>query len=437
MSTVNTAGAGRGRHRPGDSSDEAGAACGTTDDPGIRGQPQQPGAAHRARLWHAAAAGPVGDRGGPRLRLRVGRRQPVLQAPLRVDGPPVGASPSAPSGSSWARPASSPRPATRCTSRSNGRRWTTSRTAGPSSAPAPATPRRASAASSRRSAWTSTAASHLRGGPRGRARAVDRRARSPTTGAVRLPVRRSRFYSGTEMGPLMPIQQPPPFWIVSNPRLVTDAADEKMVRTMKTACRRILKYGDGWMTCCRAQHPEELVEQLGYLREVAAETDDDASRLRVSYQVTLNIGDSEDGGPPGLRRLHRPVLPRAVQGHGPGQLGPGRHPGADHRVVPDVRGGGRRPFHLPLRLARPVRAGGAVRPRGAARAPRAERRVARRREVRHDADRGQDPRARGAHRRHLLHGRAGGRRDDHHGRRPRPPRARRGRGRRGAGRAGP
>jgi alkanesulfonate monooxygenase SsuD/methylene tetrahydromethanopterin reductase-like flavin-dependent oxidoreductase (luciferase family) len=103
------------------------------------------------------------------------------------------------------------------------------------------------------------------------------------------------FYSGTEMGPLMPVQQPPPFWVVSNPRLVTDAADEKMVRTMKNACRRILRFGEGWMTCCRAQHPEELVEQLGYLDEVAAETGDDAGRLVISYQVTLNIGDSEDG----------------------------------------------------------------------------------------------------------------------------------------------
>ncbi len=102
------------------------------------------------------------------------------------------------------------------------------------------------------------------------------------------------FFSGTEMGPLMPIQKPPPFWIVSNPRLVTEASDEKMVRTMRAACRRILKYGEGWMTCCRAQHPEELVEQLGYLREVAAETGDDADRLVVSYQVTLNVGDSED-----------------------------------------------------------------------------------------------------------------------------------------------
>ena len=102
------------------------------------------------------------------------------------------------------------------------------------------------------------------------------------------------FFSGTEMGPLMPIQRPPPFWVVSNPRLVTDAADEKMVRTMKNACRRILKYGEGWMTCCRARHPEELVEQLGYLHQMAAETGDDASRLVVSYQVTLNIGDSEE-----------------------------------------------------------------------------------------------------------------------------------------------
>ena len=101
------------------------------------------------------------------------------------------------------------------------------------------------------------------------------------------------FHSGTEMGPLMPIQRPPPFWIVSNPRLVTDAHDEKMVRTMHRACRRILQYGEGWMTCCRAQHPEELVEQLGYLRDVAAETGGDAGRLVISYQVTLNIGASE------------------------------------------------------------------------------------------------------------------------------------------------
>ena len=30
------------------------------------------------------------------------------------------------------------------------------------------------------------------------------------------------FYSGTEMAPLMPVQSPPPIWVVSNPRLVGD-----------------------------------------------------------------------------------------------------------------------------------------------------------------------------------------------------------------------
>ena len=102
------------------------------------------------------------------------------------------------------------------------------------------------------------------------------------------------FSSGTEMGPLMPIQTPPPIWVVSNPRLKGDAPPDVIARRLEAACRRIVEYGDGWMTCCRAQHPEELQEQLGYLREVAAETGDDASRLTVSYQVTLNIGDSED-----------------------------------------------------------------------------------------------------------------------------------------------
>ena len=34
------------------------------------------------------------------------------------------------------------------------------------------------------------------------------------------------FYSGTEMGPLIPLQSPPPMWVVSNPRLTGDAPPE-------------------------------------------------------------------------------------------------------------------------------------------------------------------------------------------------------------------
>jgi alkanesulfonate monooxygenase SsuD/methylene tetrahydromethanopterin reductase-like flavin-dependent oxidoreductase (luciferase family) len=43
------------------------------------------------------------------------------------------------------------------------------------------------------------------------------------------------FHSGTEMAPLGPIQTPPPMWIVSNPRLIDESHDERMVRIMKRA----------------------------------------------------------------------------------------------------------------------------------------------------------------------------------------------------------
>lgn len=102
------------------------------------------------------------------------------------------------------------------------------------------------------------------------------------------------FHSGTEMQPLMPVQKPPPTWIVSNPRLIDESHDERMVRIMRRACRRIIEHGDGWMTCCRAEHPEELTEQLGYLRESAAELGRDFDDYEVSYQVTMNVGDSAE-----------------------------------------------------------------------------------------------------------------------------------------------
>jgi alkanesulfonate monooxygenase SsuD/methylene tetrahydromethanopterin reductase-like flavin-dependent oxidoreductase (luciferase family) len=102
------------------------------------------------------------------------------------------------------------------------------------------------------------------------------------------------FHSGTEMAPLRPIQQPPPMWVVSNPRLIDDSSDERMVRIMKRACRRIIEYGDGWMTCCRAQHPEELTEQIGYLRTAAEDLEKSFDDYTVAYQVTMNIADSEE-----------------------------------------------------------------------------------------------------------------------------------------------
>jgi alkanesulfonate monooxygenase SsuD/methylene tetrahydromethanopterin reductase-like flavin-dependent oxidoreductase (luciferase family) len=102
------------------------------------------------------------------------------------------------------------------------------------------------------------------------------------------------FHSGTEMGPLRPLQTPPPIWVVSNPRLKGDAPPEVIRRRLDAATRRILLYGDGWMTCCRAEHPEELVEQLDWLRGSADRYEADFDRLVVSYQVTMNIGDSAE-----------------------------------------------------------------------------------------------------------------------------------------------
>jgi alkanesulfonate monooxygenase SsuD/methylene tetrahydromethanopterin reductase-like flavin-dependent oxidoreductase (luciferase family) len=102
------------------------------------------------------------------------------------------------------------------------------------------------------------------------------------------------FYSGTEMAPLGPIQKPPPIWVVSNPRLVGSSPPEVLRKRMKRACRRVINYGDGWLTCCRAQHPEELVEQIGLLEEAARELGRDFEDYTVAYQVTMNIGDSEE-----------------------------------------------------------------------------------------------------------------------------------------------
>lgn len=102
------------------------------------------------------------------------------------------------------------------------------------------------------------------------------------------------FHSGTEMAPLRPLQTPPPIWIVSNPRLVGDKPTDKMRAIMQRACDRIIRLGDGWMTCCRAEHPAELTEQIGYLRQAADRHERDFNDYTVAYQVTMNIGESKE-----------------------------------------------------------------------------------------------------------------------------------------------
>ena len=101
------------------------------------------------------------------------------------------------------------------------------------------------------------------------------------------------FHSGTEMKALGPYGDVPPVWVVSNIRLTGELAPDVARARMERACRRILDFGDGWMTCCRARHSAEVVEQLGHLQAVADQSDIETKDLAISYQVTMNIADSE------------------------------------------------------------------------------------------------------------------------------------------------
>lgn len=103
------------------------------------------------------------------------------------------------------------------------------------------------------------------------------------------------FHSGPELEHVQPVQQPPPMHIISNPRLVTGKdEEEKANRVVSRAAHRIVKYGDGWMTCCRAQHPDEYRQQYEQIRKAAEEEGKDFDNLAMSYQLTVNIADTED-----------------------------------------------------------------------------------------------------------------------------------------------
>lgn len=131
------------------------------------------------------------------------------------------------------------------------------------------------------------------------------------------------FHSGTEMAPLMPLQQPPPMWIVSNPRLVIGKRDEvRATRIVDTASRRIVRYGDGWLTCCRARHPEEFVEQYDRIKAAAEAEGKDAAQLTMAYQVTMNIGDSQADANRGMDEYISQYYPELSKAMDLGEWGP-------------------------------------------------------------------------------------------------------------------
>jgi alkanesulfonate monooxygenase SsuD/methylene tetrahydromethanopterin reductase-like flavin-dependent oxidoreductase (luciferase family) len=130
------------------------------------------------------------------------------------------------------------------------------------------------------------------------------------------------FSSGVEMGPLMPVQTPPPMWIVSNPRLIRGVDERTVSRVIDRAAARIVTLGDGWMTCCRARHPEELTAQRESIRTAARAAGADASRFVVSYQVTMNIADSEAEAQRGINEYITQYYPELSKAVDLGEWGP-------------------------------------------------------------------------------------------------------------------
>lgn len=131
------------------------------------------------------------------------------------------------------------------------------------------------------------------------------------------------FYSGTEMEPLQPVQQAPPIWVISNPRLVRGKKDEGTTsRVISKAARRIARYGNGWMTCCRAAHPEEFREQkeqiLAAIDEIGGNPDD----YVMSYQVTMNIADTRETAQKGIEAYIGEYYPELSQKMDISQWGP-------------------------------------------------------------------------------------------------------------------
>jgi alkanesulfonate monooxygenase SsuD/methylene tetrahydromethanopterin reductase-like flavin-dependent oxidoreductase (luciferase family) len=131
------------------------------------------------------------------------------------------------------------------------------------------------------------------------------------------------FYSGTEMGPLMPVQSPPPIWVVSNPRLTVGTRQEdKTERVVSKAARRIAAYGDGWMTCCRARHPDEFRAQLEQVEQAIAEAGRSRDEFVMSYQVTMNIADTRDEAQAGINAYISQYYPELSKAMDLGEWGP-------------------------------------------------------------------------------------------------------------------
>lgn len=97
------------------------------------------------------------------------------------------------------------------------------------------------------------------------------------------------FSTGMEPAPLLPVQHPPPIWVVANPSIGAAEA-----RGASRAARRVARLGDGWMTCCRASHPEEVEGFVAEIATARAEEGVGMDGFSVAYQVTIALGETKE-----------------------------------------------------------------------------------------------------------------------------------------------
>jgi alkanesulfonate monooxygenase SsuD/methylene tetrahydromethanopterin reductase-like flavin-dependent oxidoreductase (luciferase family) len=119
------------------------------------------------------------------------------------------------------------------------------------------------------------------------------------------------------------VQAPPPIWVVSNPRLTVGTRQEdKTERVVSRAARRIARYGDGWMTCCRARHPDEFRAQLAQIEQAIEEAGRSRDEFVMSYQVTMNIADSREEAQAGIDAYISQYYPELSKAMDIGEWGP-------------------------------------------------------------------------------------------------------------------
>lgn len=95
------------------------------------------------------------------------------------------------------------------------------------------------------------------------------------------------FDTGREVTPFVPVQDEIPIHVVSNPGSYGKDA------VIDRAVRRIVDIGGGWMTCCRADHPDEYEQQIDAIGSYANEQGKTIDDIDTSYQVTVHIADSQ------------------------------------------------------------------------------------------------------------------------------------------------